>query len=180
MSVILVAFFVGIMALPAKGLMPLARPLCDFDDPFRVLEQSPFPWPDTHLEALAMARADWKETEAAHIISLDVPGMRREDVKIEVEENRVLRVSGERRADEEAEGVKWHRAERTSGKFWRQFRLPGNADSDHIKANLDNGVLRITVPKIAKERRRQAKVITIAEEEASGGGEDIKAVRADA
>jgi HSP20 family protein len=58
-----------------------------------------------------------------------------------------------------------------------QFRLPGNADLDHVKAHLEDGVLRITVPKLAEEKRRQPKVINIASEEGSSG-EDIKASKA--
>ncbi|KAL5856424.1 hypothetical protein ACOSQ3_003882 [Xanthoceras sorbifolium] len=171
---------VFIMITQANALMPYTRPLYDIilpsEDPFRILEQTPLPIPK-NLETLALARSDWKETAAAHVISLDIPGLKKDDIKIEVEENRVLRVSGERKSEEEVEGEKWHRAERTCGKFWRQFRLPMNADLDHIKAHLQDGVLRITVPKFAEEKKRQPKVVNIAEEGSSG--EDIKATKTD-
>ncbi|VFQ97812.1 unnamed protein product [Cuscuta campestris] len=106
--------------------------------------------------------------------------MRREDVRVELEENRVLRVSGERKAAEEevVEGEKWHRAERATGRFWRQFRLPGNAVLDRIRARLEDGVLKVTVPKVAEERKKQARVIDIAGDSAASGG-DIKATKAD-
>ena len=103
--------------------------------------------------------------------------MKKEAVKIEIEENRVLRISGEQTAEEEAEGEKWHRSERATGKFWRQFRLPANADLDKIQARLENGVLRITVPKLAEDRKNQAKVVNIAEE--TNNGEDVRATKSE-
>ncbi|GAV63316.1 HSP20 domain-containing protein [Cephalotus follicularis] len=148
------------------------------EDPFRVLEQTPLTVPAKGLETLALARADWKETPTAHVISLDIPGMKKDDVKIEVEENRVLRIIGERKSEEEVEGDKWHRAERTTGKFLRQFRLPGNADLDKVKAHLEDGVLKITVPKFAEDKKRQPKVINIVEDDSSSVGQDIKATKA--
>ncbi|THU53833.1 hypothetical protein C4D60_Mb10t18580 [Musa balbisiana] len=182
--VLFVVLFLASCAAPAaKGLMPYSGRLWDmmmpaaYDDPFRILEQTPFTVPKA-VDALTLARADWKETPHAHVISLDVPGVRREDIKVEVEENRVLRITGERKGEEEeVEGEKWHRAERMAGKFWRQFRLPASADLDAVKAHLEDGVLRVTVPKLVEGTRRQPRLINIAQE-ADKGGEDIKASKA--
>ncbi|KAI7742077.1 hypothetical protein M8C21_030083 [Ambrosia artemisiifolia] len=165
--------------IPTKtnALIPYNRPLWDMmlpnEDPFKILEQNPLSIPK-NLDTINLARADWKETSNHHVITLDVPGMKREEIKIEVEENRVLKVSGERKVDEEAEGDRWHRVERTSGKFWRQFRLPANADVDKIAAHLEDGVLKIKVPKLAQVKK-QSKVIDIMGQESSG--EDIKATK---
>ncbi|XP_043722056.1 22.7 kDa class IV heat shock protein-like [Telopea speciosissima] len=176
-----------LMALSAKALMPYTRSLWDMtlpsEDPFRILEQIPFTIPKgvgLETTTLALARADWKETEQAHvIITVDVPGMKKEDVKIEVEENRVLRINGERKREAKVEGEKWHSVERTTAKFWRQFRLPCNADLESIKAHLENGVLKITVPNLAEEKKRQPKVVNIVEEVNPSGGEDIKPSKAE-
>ncbi|KAG8368941.1 hypothetical protein BUALT_Bualt15G0098700 [Buddleja alternifolia] len=154
------------------------------EDPFKILEHSPLAVPRGDIDdtaAVALARADWKETPTAHEISLDIPGMKREDVKIEVsEENRVLSVSGERKTEEEMKDERWHRAERTVGKFWRQFRLPANADVENVKARLVDGVLRISVPKLGEVemKKKEPKVISI-EEKGSISGEDnvVKATK---
>lgn len=146
-------------------------PLSDLSllaDPFRILEHVPFGFDRDDVAMVSLARVDWRETADAHEIVIDVPGMRREDLKIEVENNRVLRVSGERRRAEERKGDHWHREERSYGRFWRQFRLPENADIDSVAASLDNGVLTVRFRKLAPEQIKGPRVVGIA-------GEDVNA-----
>jgi HSP20 family protein len=146
-------------------------PLSDLSllaDPFRILEHVPFGFDRDDVAMVSLARVDWRETADAHEIVIDVPGMRREDLKIEVENNRVLRVSGERRRAEERKGDHWHREERSYGRFWRQFRLPENADLDSVAASLDNGVLTVRFRKLAPEQIKGPRVVGIA-------GEDVNA-----
>lgn len=95
----------------------------------------------------ASTRIDWKETPEAHVFKADLPGLKKEEVKVEVEEGRVLQISGERSRDKEEKNDKWHRVERSSGKFLRRFRLPESAKIDEVKASMENGVLTVTVPK---------------------------------
>lgn len=105
--------------------------------------------PDTAREtsAFASARIDWKETPEAHVFKADLPGLKKEEVKVEVEEGRVLQISGERSREQEEKNDKWHRMERSSGRFLRRFRLPENAKVDQVKASMESGVLTVTVPK---------------------------------
>ncbi|KAI5682635.1 hypothetical protein M9H77_03863 [Catharanthus roseus] len=99
------------------------------------------------LAAAAAARVDWKETPEAHIFKADLPGVKKEEAKVEVEDGRVLVISGERAAEKEDKNDKWHRVERSRGKFLRKFWLPENAKVDQVKAGMENGVLTVTVPK---------------------------------
>ncbi|XP_057789174.1 class I heat shock protein-like [Salvia miltiorrhiza] len=59
----------------------------------------------------------------------------------------ILQISGERSKEQEEKNDKWHRVERSSGKFLRRFRLPENAKLEQVKAAMENGVLTVTVPK---------------------------------
>lgn len=108
---------------------------------------------------------DWKETNDAHVFISDIPGLKKEEVKVEVDEGRVLQISGERHVDDhdkkdDKNNYKWHRVERCRGKFQRRFRLPENAKVEEVKASMENGVLVVTVPK-QEVKKPQTKVIQI-------------------
>ncbi|XP_044974584.1 16.9 kDa class I heat shock protein 1-like [Hordeum vulgare subsp. vulgare] len=115
---------------------------------------------NSETAAFANARVDWKETPEAHVFKADLPGVKKEEVKVEVEDGNVLVVSGERTKEEEDKNDKWHRVERSSGKFVRRFRLPEDAKVEEVKAGLENGVLTVTVPK-AEVKKPEVKAIEI-------------------
>ncbi|GAA0184672.1 chaperone [Lithospermum erythrorhizon] len=108
----------------------------------------------------AATKVDWKETPEAHEFKVDVPGLKKEEVKVEVEEGRVLQISGERSREKEEKNDTWHRMERSSGKFLRRFRLPENAKVEEVKACMENGVLSVVVPKV-EVKKPEVKAVEI-------------------
>lgn len=123
---------------------------------------STIPRSDTAKEtvAFANARIDWKETPESHVFKADLPGVKKEEVKVEVEDGNVLKISGQRAREKEEKNDTWHRVERSSGQFSRMFRLPENAKVDQVKASMENGVLTVTVPK-SEAPKPQVKSITV-------------------
>ncbi|MQL87306.1 hypothetical protein Taro_019848 [Colocasia esculenta] len=116
---------------------------------------------DSETSAFADARVDWKETPEAHVFKADLPGVNKEEVKVEVEEGRILQISGQRSKEKEEKTDTWHRVERSGGSFVRRFRLPENAQVDQVKASMENGVLTVTVPKEEAKKKPEVKAIEI-------------------
>ncbi|KAJ8528038.1 hypothetical protein K7X08_015489 [Anisodus acutangulus] len=129
-------------------------------DPFSLDIFDAFPLSNTPSSAFSNPRMDWKETPEAHIFKVDVPGIKKEEVKVEVEEGRVLQICGERSKELEEKNDQWHRIERSSGKFLRRFRLPENVKMEEIKAAMENGVLTVTVPK-QEEKKPETTTILV-------------------
>jgi len=103
-------------------------------------------------------KLDVVEKDKHYVVHADLPGLKKEDIDIRVEDNDVLVISGERKSETRDENDQVHRHERVWGKFSRAVRLP-DAQMDKSQANLENGVLTITLPKV--EKKDHVKKITI-------------------
>jgi HSP20 family protein len=121
---------------------PLAGELDSlFNDFFRPA----FVW-DTRVEATRL-RVDVKETPDAYTVHAEVPGVKKEDIAVEIEGNEVT-ISAELKREAEArDGERWLRTERFQGKAGRRFALPQEIDEAKANAKFADGVLELTLPK---------------------------------
>jgi HSP20 family protein len=97
---------------------------------------------------------DVKETDDALLFHAELPGLNKDDVNLSVENN-ILTLSGERKLKEDEKREGYHRRERFFGQFSRAFTLPRNVDTTKTEARFADGVLTITMPKIAEARPKQ-------------------------
>lgn len=100
---------------------------------------------------------DLTETETEYIVTMDVPGISKDQIKIEVEDGKLI-VSGEKTREEVTDKHNLHIEERVSGKFKRTFELPKTVDVDRIGAIHADGVLKVKIP---KSEKAQPKVISV-------------------
>lgn len=101
-------------------------------------------------EESAPIRFDVRETPAAYIVSAELPGVRKEDITVEIEGSEVTLAAETKRATTAAaDGDKWLRTERYFGKAARRFALPQEVDETKAVAKYDNGLLELTLPKKA-------------------------------
>ena len=107
-------------------------------------------------EALTVAQwsplVDITEDEKEYLIQAELPDMKKEDVRLTVE-NGVLSISGERKFEKEDKGRKYHRIERAYGSFVRSFSLSEDADESHVTADFKDGVLQVHLPKSVKAQK---------------------------
>lgn len=111
----------------------------------------------------AMTVFDWApsvdiaETNEEYQITAELPEVKKEDLKVSVDEG-VLRISGERKQEREEKGKKWHRVERSYGSFMRSFTLPDNTAADKVAAEFKDGVLKVRLPKSAQAKPKSIDV----------------------
>ncbi|KAL2630740.1 hypothetical protein R1flu_015426 [Riccia fluitans] len=137
----------GRIIVPSRGEISAVSPVWNSVPVETVLHEtiSPSPVGNVHIILL--------ETTAAHIIKADVPGMRTQDLQVKVEAGPVLQIRGERIETwplDIEENFSRHRGERWIGGFVRCFKLPETVVIDRISAELDIGVLTVTIPKLRR------------------------------
>lgn len=100
---------------------------------------------------------DVEETEDSFIIRAEVPGMKKEDIKVTVDENGIL-ISGERKKEKEEKGKTYHRIEISYGKFKRYIPFPKEVQPEKAKAKCKDGILEIEVPKSEKAKPKEIEI----------------------
>lgn len=98
-----------------------------------------------------------REGEFAYHVDVDLPGVKKDDIKINVKNNMVT-ISGERKEKKEVKEEDYHRIESTFGKFERSFTLPEGADGENISASSKDGVLEVVIPKLKSESKKVKKI----------------------
>ncbi len=140
-------------------------------DPFRELEDvserlnrlfgRPIATRETNREALATP--DWApaldivETPEEYVLQVEVPGITKENVKVNVVDG-ILRIEGERRQEKEEKGKKFHRLERSYGTFLRTFVLPEYVDETQVRAEFKEGILTVRLPKTQKAKPKTVEI----------------------
>ena len=121
----------------------------DWDDWFRL------PTPETRMPLM-----DLKEDEKSYTLTMEMPGIDKENVHIEVLKNRVFEIKGEQKTETEEKDDKegFLRKERSEMSFYRSFTLPSHVDPEKIEAKHDNGILTVHIPKKEPEEEPKIKV----------------------
>lgn len=100
---------------------------------------------------------DTYEKDDAIMIKAELPGLKKDDVSIDVNNN-VLSIKGERKDEENVEEDNYYRRERFYGKFQRAFTLPDNVDTDKIEASFKDGILEVKVPKTEESKGKKIEI----------------------
>lgn len=98
-----------------------------------------------------------REGEFAYHIEVDLPGVKKEDISIDIKDNQLV-ISGERSFKEERKEKDYYKLESSYGKFQRSFTLPENVDAESIEASSNDGVLEIVLPKLKVEKTEVKKI----------------------
>ena len=99
-------------------------------------------------------RIDISEDEKHIYVEAEIPGVKKEDLKLTLEDN-ILTIEGEKKIEEEKKEKNFYRNERVFGSFKRSFTLPVEVNPDNINAKFENGLLKVTFDKIHEETKNE-------------------------
>lgn len=102
-------------------------------------------------------RVDILEDEKEYLVKAELPEVKKEEIKVQVKDH-TLSITGERKAEKEEKGKKYHRIERTYGSFERSFMLPDEADAGKITSEFKDGVLNVHLPKVPAPESKTTEV----------------------
>ncbi|WP_068874861.1 MULTISPECIES: Hsp20/alpha crystallin family protein [unclassified Phenylobacterium] len=108
---------------------------------------------------LIAPRLDVKETDKEYRVSVELPGVAEEDIEVDVDDD-LLTVRAEKKEEREVERADQHVTERRFGVLQRSIRLPQSVEAQAVKATLDNGVLRIAIPKSERQASKRRVPVT--------------------
>ena len=144
-----------------EGRDPFALMRAEFDRFFNVPGWSTLHWPTFRFgrgeEAAWNPEIDVFERNNRLVTKIDLPGLKKEEIKVEVTDG-YLAISGERRREEEEKGEEFYRCEREYGSFYRAVPLPKGVRIENVKATFADGVLEVSVPLPAKAEPTVTKV----------------------
>lgn len=100
---------------------------------------------------------DFVEADGEYVLSVELPGMKKDDVAVEVEDDRLV-LRGEKKEEKERKGARWHLYERSYGSFERSFTLPRSVETADVKADFEDGVLTVHLPKREEARGRRVEI----------------------
>ena len=129
-------------------LLTKFEPFKDINNFYRIIDNNPEIEGNKSIGRY-VPQVNTREGEFAYHIDVDLPGMNKEDITIDIDENS-LRILGERFYKDELVKEDYYKVESSFGKFERVFTLPDNIDTENITANSLNGVLEIIIPKLEK------------------------------
>jgi HSP20 family protein len=98
------------------------------------------------------------EDEKNFYLETDIPGVNKEDIKIDISSDNVIKIEGERKEYNEERKGREHFSEKIFGSFYREFSLPNSVDRNSIKAEYKNGVLALKLPKLKGEESKEIKI----------------------
>jgi HSP20 family protein len=123
-----------------------------FDEPFSREEEQ-------GMQAGAWSPSvDIHEADKELVLTAELPGVEENDIEVNLEGN-VLFLKGKREFEKETKEEDYHRIERSYGSFYRSFRLPHYVDQDKIKAEYEDGLLKLRMPKKAELKAKKVKVL---------------------